>query len=121
MDKYLSGDQLALIAMKKEHKRLSQIAEKKKAICDEACHVGTNLINVYKQAEKLISEKDYSESGIKKIEKLANEEKRLKKLMKADLVKIMDEQIHAEIDRDSLYREIMTLEFRIKRSGQTVE
>lgn len=111
-----TGEQLSLVAMKKEFSRLSKIADKKKAICDDACNCGSNLIEIYKQANELIKAKDYSPEGMKKMQKLANEEKRIKKLLKADIVKLMDDQIHAEIERDNLWREISMIEWRVKRN-----
>jgi hypothetical protein len=112
-----SGEQLSLVAMKKEFARLSKIADKKKAICDDACSCGSKLIDLYKKANELIKSKDFTPEGIKKVQALADEEKRLHKIMKSDLVKIMDEQINAEIERDNLGREISMIEWRIKRHG----
>lgn len=114
-----SGEQLSLIAMKKEFAKLSKIADKKKAVCDDACSCGSQLIEVYKQANEIIKAKDYSEDGMKKMKSLADEEKRLKKLLGADIVKLMDDQINAEIERDNLGREIKTIEFRLNRNNRS--
>lgn len=111
-----SGEELSLVAMKKEFARLSKIASKKKAICDDVCSCGTKLIDLYKQASELIQAKDFTPEGVKKVQALANEEKRLQKLMKSDLVKIMDDQVNAEIERDNLGHEISMIEFRLNRN-----
>lgn len=111
-----SGEELSLAAMKKEFARLSKIADKKKAICDDACSCGTKLLDVYRQANELIQAKDFTPEAVKKVQDLANEEKRLQKLMKSDIVKLMDEQINSEFERDNLGREISMMEFRINRN-----
>ncbi len=110
-----TGEELTLIATKKEFIRLSKKADKAKKEADEACSVGSEMISIHNEFITIVNEKDYSDCNAKKLELLQKRQYRCKKIIEKDLCKLLDAQTDAEIERDNLLIEIQLLEFRISR------
>jgi hypothetical protein len=110
IDTMKTGEELSLIAMKKELKRLSYIAEKNKKNADDACNVCSEMIAIHKEFMVIIKGEDYSESASKKLLSLQKRRNKCEKIMENDLLKLLDKKINAEIHRDQLDEEIQKLE-----------
>lgn len=112
-----TGDELALAVMKKEHARLSRIAEKAKAEADEYCSIGSEAVAIHNEFAAIVNSRETGQHVIDALEKLKKRRARVDMIMKKDILKLSDKQIEAEIERDSLMREIQMMEFRRSRHG----
>ncbi|SDZ95299.1 hypothetical protein [Marinobacterium iners] len=108
----ISGKEIALSAMKKEHKRLSRLADKAKADVDENMNVGSELLAIHKEFSEILNSKEYGEHIVKKLESLRVRRDKAQKILNKDLSKLLDKQYEAETKRDSLGSEIQMMEFR---------
>ncbi len=107
-----SGRDLVIAALEKEFRRLSAVAEKKKAECDECFSAPTDLLEVRRKASEILETLDPGTSALKKLKTLAEEETRLLKLIKKSSIDFMDAQHLAEAERDNLGQELSFLKFR---------
>lgn len=112
-----SGKELILIAMKKEFKRLSRIADKAKAEADEYMSSGSEFIAIHNELCEIINSKETGKSVLKKLNDLQARRDRAEKIRKKDFIKLIDKQSDAEIDRDNLHSEICSMEWRVKMLG----
>lgn len=106
------GEEISLHAMKKEFKRLSRVAEKAKQEADEATHIGSELLAIHQEFAEIVKAKETGPKVLKKLEALQKRSDRAKKIQKKSIVELMDKQIKAESDCESLGLEIQRLEFR---------
>lgn len=112
-----TGDELALVAMKKEHARLSRIADRAKAEADEYCKIGSEAMAIHNKFAALVKSSEIGHHVIDALEKLQKRRAHVNRVMKKDLLKLSDRQIKAEFERDALMREIQMMEFRRSRHG----
>lgn len=108
-----TGEELALIGMKKELVVLSKKAEKLKSEYNEYMGVASELISVYEELNEIIKSRECGTEVIKKLKALQAREKRCKAIHKKDFMKLLDSEIEAKINRDSLAQEIGNIEFRM--------
>jgi len=108
------GEEIALSAMKKEHSRLSKIADKAKKECDEACSIGSEMIAIHEEFVKIVKSGETGKEVVDKLSSLQKRKERAEKIMKKDIVKLSDKQCQAEIEREALYAEICSKEWGIK-------
>ncbi len=113
-----SGEQLSLIAMKKEFKLLAKQAEKAKKECDEYLNIGTESISIHNEFKKIVDSKEFGEHIQKKLDSLISRSNKCKRIQKKDFLKLCDKQSTLEIERDNLNFEISHLEWRIKQRAQ---
>ena len=106
-------EELALEALKRDFKRLSKIADKAKAVCDEYMNVGSEMIAIHEDFVAIVKSKDYSPETLKKLEALKKRSAKAEKIRSKDLIKLIDKQSEADINRDSLGGEIQMMEFRL--------
>lgn len=111
-----SGEELTHIAMMKEFKRLSRVADKAKKEADEYIEIGTEMLAIHQEFASIVKSGKRDKATIKALDSLANRSKRAEKIRKKDLLKLMDKQSDAEITRDRLGSEIQIMEFRISLS-----
>lgn len=115
-----TGEELAFNAMKKEFKILSRAADRAKKEADECIEVGSEMIAIHNEFVDIVKQKLDSKTAIKKLDDLKKRSERAEKIRKKDLIKLLDRQNVAELNRDSLYREIKTMEYRISRCQASV-
>lgn len=108
----ISGEEIALSAMKKEHKRLSRLADKAKTDVDENMNVGSELLAIHKEFSEIVSSNEHGEHIVKKLESLQVRRDKAQKILNKDLLKLLDKQHEAETKRDRLGSEIQMMEFR---------
>ena len=112
MSKYKSGKEIALSAMKKELTRLSRLADKANAEVDEYLNIGSEMLEIHEEFSEIVKSKEHDSHIIKKLEVLKDRRDRAQKMLDKDLMKLLDKQHKAKIERDSLLQEIQTTEFR---------
>ncbi|QJR79663.1 hypothetical protein CA267_002035 [Alteromonas pelagimontana] len=106
-----------LRAMESELKKLVKKAETAKRKCDETMSAASEIIEVRKKAHEILSGDLSADEKLKLIEPLAKREKRAFTNSKRNLVKLMDAQHEAEIERDELMREISSYKYRMNLSA----
>lgn len=99
--------------MKKELVRLSRAAERAKAAVDEAIAVGSEYLAIHQEFADVIQSGVTGSAALEKLAALQVRRTRADKIMKKDLLKLMDKQHEAEMDRDELAREIHQMEWRL--------
>lgn len=115
----LSGEQLALEAMKRDLKRLSRNAEKAKAACDEYLDIGTEAIAIHQELAELMKSNEHGQAVIDKLDELTVRREKVDKIKRKDFLALCDKQSMAEMSRDNLIAEIGRLSFRIElRNGK---
>ena len=115
----ISGEQLALEAMKRDLKRLSRNAEKAKAACDEYMDVGTEAIAIHQELAELVKSNEHGQAVIDKLDELTVRREKVDKIRRKDFLALCNKQNMAEMSRDNLIAEIGRLSFRIElRSGK---
>lgn len=108
----ISGEKIALRAMKKELKRLSGVAEKAKAKVDENMGIGTEVLAIHNEFVEIVDSKEHGQHVLNKLEALQKRRDRVKRILKQDLGQLINKQVDAELERDSLAQEIQMIEFR---------
>ena len=108
----ITSENLVLKAVKKEHKRLVQIALKAKLEVDEYMEIGNEYIAIYKEFAVIVKSGTHTKSQIKKLAVLSKRSERVEKIRKKDLIKLLDKQSSAEFERDSLGQEVEMLNLR---------
>ena len=114
-----SGRELMLDALKRDHKRLTKLADKAKADCDVFMGIASELCTIRQEAIKVLNSGNIGDKGLKKLEDLSKREARGNKILKKDVIKLMDKQSEAEIKRDRLAEEIAYIEFRMDFENRT--
>lgn len=107
-----SGEELALGAMKKELVRLSRAAERAKVAVDEAIAVGSEYVDIHQEFAALLQSGLTGADALERLAALQARRDRADKIMKKDLLKLIDKQHETEMARDELGREIHQLEWR---------
>lgn len=107
-----SGSELALMAMKKEHARLSRAAAKAKAEADENCSIGSEFVAIHKELAEIVSSGEHGEKTLKRLDELKRRRIRADKIINKDILKLLDRQSALEWERDALGNEIHMMEWR---------
>lgn len=108
-------EEISIEALRREHKRLSVIADKAKREADEYLGVGSEMISIHEEFAAIVKAKDHSPATLKKLEALQARQAKADKIRSKDFLKLCDKQIESEMERDSIFSEIQMLEFRMKR------
>lgn len=106
------GEEIALVAMKKEHKLLSRRAENAKNKTEECMSAATTIIKIRQEASKILQGEHSHAEIAKLIEPLAKREKAALKAGKQNFVKLMDKEHKLRFSCDDLQREISNVEYR---------
>lgn len=107
-----SRDELVLRALRREHSRLSRIAEKAKAEADENSSIGSEFVAIQKELVEIVSSGDHGKATLKRLDILQARRDKANRVLKKDLVKLIDKQYDAECERDAIGEEISMIEFR---------
>ncbi len=108
-----SKEKVVLAALKRDLKRLSKAAEKAKAECDEYLNVGSEMAAIHEEFALIVKAKETGPEVLKKLEALKRRRDKAERIMKKDLVKLLDKQHEAEFAEESLGEEIQAMEFNI--------
>lgn len=117
-----TGEQLALNAMRRDHKRLSTVADKAKREADERSNIAGEFLVIHKEFAAIVESKEHGQHVLNKLSALQRRRDKAKKILDKDLIKLLDRQHEAEWERDQLGSEIQMLEFRQslrKRGGKS--
>jgi hypothetical protein len=108
-----TGEELALIAIEKELKRLTAVAAKAKADVEARDGAFTEQIEIHRQLSEL-SKSDLSiADSLSRLKVMQARTKKLVAIMKQDYMKLSDRQFNAELERDALQQYAVNLRFRI--------
>lgn len=110
----LSGEQLALEAMKRDLKRLSRNADKAKAACDEYMGIGTEALAIHQEFAKLVNSNEHGQAVIDKLSELTARREKVDKIRRKDFLALCNKQSIAEMSRDNLIAEVNNLSFRLE-------
>jgi len=105
------GKELVLVAMKKELSVLSKKADKAKAECDEAIGIGSEAIRIHEDFAAIVKLKSHSKETMRKLEALQKRQKNVDKVIRKDLVKLMDKEHETRLAVNSLQAEISSMEY----------
>lgn len=107
-----TGQQLKIEAMEKELKRLQVKTERAKKEADERLHAGSALLDISRDFIHAATntEMDIDEK-LKKFKEIETRRKRLKRIIKKNLIELFDKQSHAELERDQLASELQMEKF----------
>jgi predicted PilT family ATPase len=108
-----TGDELALDAMKNEHKRLCRRAAKAAKDADEYMEITTEALAIHEEFATIVKSGEHGEAVLKKLDDLTKRRDRVERILKKDLITLLDKQSEAECERDRLAREISIREFNI--------
>lgn len=108
-----TGEQIALAALKKEHKRLMSVSERAKKEADEYMNVGSEMIRAHNEFVDVVNGGLKGKAAIAKLDELAERGKKHDRIRKKDFLKLIDKQTDAQFAAEELAREIYMLEFRI--------
>jgi hypothetical protein len=118
-----TGDELVLQAMRREFARLSRIADKAKAEADEALNIGTEYMEIHKELIEIVNSKEHGKKEVlEKMKSLKLRRGRADRIMKKDMAKLIEKEVDAQVERDTLGIEIDNMEWRLgmrkERCGQ---
>ena len=100
-------------ALKKELVRLSGVADRAKAAVDDHLNVGTEWLAIHEELREIVNSKKTGKVTLDRLAALKDRDAKVNKIQKKDLVKLIDKQSKAEIERDSLISEISMTEWRL--------
>lgn len=106
------GEEIALKALKKEHKALLKKAEKARLLSQECILAASTSSQARDDAIKLINQNLPPREMLEKLETLEKVEKRASMLMKKDISKVFDAEFEAEHRAKELGKEIFKIEMR---------
>jgi hypothetical protein len=106
------GEEIALNAMKKEHKSLSRRADLAKNKTTECINAASTILKIRMEASEILKSDKSHDEQMKLINVLANKEKSAFKAGKLNMVKLMDKEHELMFACDDLQREISMIEFR---------
>lgn len=108
-----TGEELALIAIEKELKRLSAVAAKAKADVDARDGAYIEKIELHRKVIELANSDLSAKERLSKLEMMQARSKKLDAILKQDYMKLSDRQFSAEYNRDALQQYAVNLRFRI--------
>jgi hypothetical protein len=114
-----TGDELTLDALRREHSRMSRIADKAKAEVDEHNGITDEAFAIHREFIEIVNTKDHGPHIIQRLEALKKRRTRVDSILAKDYLKMLDRKFEAEWERDQVAHEISTLEFRmsLRKSG----
>ncbi|MBL4761424.1 MAG: hypothetical protein JKY93_01840 [Gammaproteobacteria bacterium] len=98
--------------MKKEHTRLSKVADKAKADADEVIGVGSEFIAIHNEFAAIVESKEMSKSVDKKLDALKVRSDRATKIQKKNLANLFDKEHATRFDCEDLGHEISRFEYQ---------
>lgn len=110
---YVSGEELALKAMKKELTVLINRAKRAKAEADECANIVSEYIAINKEFVEIIESGASGAPVLKRLNDLKRRRKRADRIIKKDICKLIDKQCEAESHVRALQSEISNKEFLI--------
>lgn len=113
MQKYRTGEDLALIAMQKELKRLQAKADKARAEADECANIGSELSAVHQAFAKIVDSKATGEAVLKELEALQKRRDKALQILGKNIDTLFEKQFVAEQDVQSLASYVSQIEFRM--------
>ncbi len=114
------GEELTHACLKKEFKRLSKAVDKAKAEYDEYMNIHHEMIAIRKEFAEIVKSQNYGES-LEKLDSLKKRSARCERIRKKDLVKLMDNHIDLQLERDSIGQEMARIEFRLNLRGRNLK
>lgn len=108
-----TGEELALISIEKELKRLSALAAKAKADVEARDSAFTERMELYRKVDELPLSGLPAKVRLMKLETMQARSKKLDAILKQDYMKLSDRQFSAESNRDALQQYAVNLRFRI--------
>lgn len=111
----MRGDDLVIAALKKEHKRLVYLADRYKREADQVCSVGTELVAIHNEFAAIVNAKRTDHQAVvNELEALQKRRETAARIMKKDLVKLLDKQYKTESDAADISRQIQEMEWRLQ-------
>ena len=111
----MRGDELAVAALKKEHKRLAYLADRYKREADEACNIGREFVAIHNEFAAIVNAKRTDHQAVvNELEALQKRRTAAARIMKKDLVKLLDKQYKAESDAADIFSQIQQIEWRLQ-------
>jgi hypothetical protein len=108
-----SGQLISIKAMEKELKTISAKAERYKKEVDESINIGHEFLFIHEDLLAIINEKSTDhELVLKKLDELKVRETRANKIIKRDICSLVDKQVKAECEANSLISEIYYAKLR---------
>lgn len=115
-----SREELVLRALRREFSRLSRAAEKAKAEADENQNIGSEFVSIHKELAEILDSGHHGKATIKRLDTLQARRDKADRVLKKDLVKLIDKQHDAECERDAIGEEISMTEFRLSMRKSVV-
>lgn len=109
-----TGEELKLSAMRREFSRLSKVADKAKKEADEVATIGSEFVAIHEELSKIVSSGLTGDAIINQLDTLKKRQARADRIVKKDLVSLLDREHHAIFERDLLGREIQNMEFAME-------
>lgn len=110
-----SGQELALIAMKKEFIKLTATHTKAKAEADGYLNVGTEMLAIHSEFAEIVKSKETGKSTIAKLDKLQKRRAAADKIRAKDFLKLCDKENESQFEAQNLLHEIQMLEWKLKK------
>ena len=102
-----TGAQIALEAMEKEYARLKRLEAAAKKECDENMNAACEIINVQKEFIELMKSGECYKEELRKLELLEKRDKRARRALAKDILKLTDKHINYQFAAEDLMREII--------------
>jgi hypothetical protein len=114
-----TGDEITLGALRREHARMSKIADKAKAEVDEHNGITGEAFAIHREFIEIVNAKDHGPHVIQQLDALKRRRARVDSILAKDYLKLLDRQFEAEWERNQVAQEIGTIEFRmsLRKSG----
>lgn len=111
-----TGEELLLIAARKEHKRLLASSRRAEAEYEEYMGVAHEMISINEEVKAIIDNKEYQNKEVlTKLDKLKKRSAKCNRIRKKDLSKLIEKKHTAMINSQALASEIAILEMRFDR------
>lgn len=105
-----TDDEIILSALERELKRLTDIAVKIKAKTAARLNAGTKILEIQRETIEVLNGK-VNDAGLARLKELDSAESEARKLLKFDIIKILDKEYDAESERDSVARVLASHRF----------
>ena len=104
------GQELVLAALRKELARMEKAAERARREADEAGGITDELQAIHQEFADIVASGEHGAAVLKRLEELKKRRARAHRILKKDLVALLNKQVAAEFDRAQLAQEISRLE-----------
>lgn len=107
------GEELTLQAMKEYHKKLCKITDNAKKKVDENINASRELIDIHNEFAEIVNSGEVGDSALNKLDSLKKRKARANRILKTDIIDLMDKESDAELRLNALKREIGSMECRL--------